>query len=93
VPTDTIVQFMPSSACAVVHPREGLALPGVQLAFIQALTRHWATDYDWRRCEAQLNAHPQGEGRIDRAEVQLASRGRLPDAAFCKKIEEYWAST
>ena len=26
---------------------------GVQLAFIQALARYWATDYDWRRCEAQ----------------------------------------
>jgi hypothetical protein len=27
---------------------------GVQLAFIQALARYWATEYDWRRCEAQL---------------------------------------
>ena len=26
---------------------------GVQLAFIQALAQYWATDYDWRRCEAQ----------------------------------------
>jgi hypothetical protein len=24
---------------------------GVQLDFIQALARYWATDYDWRRCE------------------------------------------
>jgi pimeloyl-ACP methyl ester carboxylesterase len=32
---------------------------GVQLDFIQALARYWATDYDWRRCEAQLNSHPQ----------------------------------
>ena len=32
---------------------------GVQLAFIQALARYWATDYNWRRCEAQLNSHPQ----------------------------------
>ena len=26
---------------------------GVQLAFMQALAQYWATDYDWRRCEAQ----------------------------------------
>ena len=25
---------------------------GVQLAVIQALARYWATDYNWRRCEA-----------------------------------------
>src|SRR5262245_10873373 len=31
---------------------------GVQLATTQALARFWATEYDWRRCEAQLNAYP-----------------------------------
>jgi Epoxide hydrolase N terminus len=29
---------------------------GVQLATIQALARYWATDYDFRRFEARLNA-------------------------------------
>ena len=29
---------------------------GVQLATIQELARYWATDYDWRACEAKLNA-------------------------------------
>ena len=32
---------------------------GVQLATIQELARYWATDYDWRTCEAKLNALPQ----------------------------------
>ena len=32
---------------------------GVQLATIQELARYWATDYDWRKCEAKLNALPQ----------------------------------
>ena len=27
---------------------------GVQLAFIQALARYWATEYDWRKVEAQI---------------------------------------
>src|SRR3712207_8138436 len=32
---------------------------GVQLATIEELARYWATDYDWRACEARLNALPQ----------------------------------
>ena len=32
---------------------------GVPLAMIQELARYWATDYDWRKCEAKLNALPQ----------------------------------
>src|SRR5262245_31794858 len=31
---------------------------GVQLATMQALVRHWSTDYDWRKIEAKLNALP-----------------------------------
>ena len=29
---------------------------GVQLALMQDLARYWATEYDWRKCEARLNA-------------------------------------
>jgi hypothetical protein len=32
------------------------ASQGVQLATIQALARYWATEYDWRKIEAKLNA-------------------------------------
>ena len=35
------------------------ATQGVQLATTQALARYWATEYDWRKCEARLNALPQ----------------------------------
>jgi pimeloyl-ACP methyl ester carboxylesterase len=38
---------------------------GVQLATIQELARYWATDYDWRACEAKLNALPQFTTEID----------------------------
>jgi pimeloyl-ACP methyl ester carboxylesterase len=38
---------------------------GVQLATIRELARHWASDYDWRRCEARLNALPQFTTEID----------------------------
>ncbi|KAI5921456.1 microsomal epoxide hydrolase [Camillea tinctor] len=37
---------------------------GTPLADVQRLTRHWATDYDWRRAEAALNEFPQFETDI-----------------------------
>src|SRR5689334_6972523 len=38
---------------------------GVQLAMLQELARYWAADYDWRACEARLNALPQFTTEID----------------------------
>ncbi|MBV9703975.1 MAG: epoxide hydrolase N-terminal domain-containing protein, partial [Methylobacteriaceae bacterium] len=32
---------------------------GMPLAMMEDLARYWASDYDWRRCEAKLNALPQ----------------------------------
>ena len=42
---------------------------GVQLATIQELTRYWTTDYDWRACEARLNALPQFKTEIDGVDI------------------------
>jgi pimeloyl-ACP methyl ester carboxylesterase len=44
---------------------------GVQLAPIQELARYWATDYDWRACEARLNALPQFKTEIDGVNVHF----------------------
>jgi pimeloyl-ACP methyl ester carboxylesterase len=44
---------------------------GVQLATLQALARYWATEYDWRRCEARLNALPQFTTEIDGVDVHF----------------------
>jgi pimeloyl-ACP methyl ester carboxylesterase len=44
---------------------------GVQLATIQALARYWGTDYDWRRCEARLNALPQFTTEIDGVDIHF----------------------
>ncbi|MCI0745832.1 MAG: epoxide hydrolase 1 [Verrucomicrobia subdivision 3 bacterium] len=38
---------------------------GVQLATMKKLARYWATDYDWRKIEAKLNALPQFITKID----------------------------
>jgi pimeloyl-ACP methyl ester carboxylesterase len=44
---------------------------GVQLATLQALARYWAGEYDWRRCEARLNALPQFTTEIDGVEIHF----------------------
>jgi pimeloyl-ACP methyl ester carboxylesterase len=44
---------------------------GVPLDMIQDLARHWATDYDWRGCEARLNALPQFVTEIDGLDVHF----------------------
>src|SRR5688572_6838954 len=38
---------------------------GVPLATIRKLAQYWATDYDWRKAEAKLNALPQFITEID----------------------------
>ena len=44
---------------------------GVQSATLQALARYWTSDYDWRRCEAKLNALPQFTTRIDGVDIHF----------------------
>jgi pimeloyl-ACP methyl ester carboxylesterase len=44
---------------------------GVPLATVQELARHWATDHDWRRCEAKLNALPQFMTEIDGLDIHF----------------------
>src|SRR5919109_3649979 len=44
---------------------------GVQLATIQELARYWATAYDWRKCEAKLNALPQFMTEIDGLDIHF----------------------
>ena len=44
---------------------------GVQLATIQELARYWTTDYDWRACEARLNALPQFKTEIGGVDIHF----------------------
>ncbi|HET9581576.1 MAG TPA: epoxide hydrolase [Gemmatimonadota bacterium] len=54
---------------------------GVQLATLQELARYWMTDYDWRACEARLNALPQFTTEIDGVEIHFIHvRSRHEDA-------------
>ncbi len=44
---------------------------GVQLATTEELVRYWGTDYDWRACEAKLNALPQFKTEIDGVDIHF----------------------
>jgi pimeloyl-ACP methyl ester carboxylesterase len=44
---------------------------GVPLALMQELARHWATDYDWRKVEAQLHALPQFITEIEGLDIHF----------------------
>jgi len=44
---------------------------GVQLATMRELARYWTTDYDWRACEARLNALPQFTTEIDGVDIHF----------------------
>ena len=54
---------------------------GVPLATMQELARYWATEHDWRRCEAHLNALPNFLTEIDGLDIHFIHvRSRHEDA-------------
>src|SRR5579862_9570183 len=54
---------------------------GVQLDTVQKLAHYWATDYDWRKCEARLNALPQFITNIDGVDIHFIHvRSKHPNA-------------
>ncbi|WP_329242694.1 epoxide hydrolase [Actinoallomurus sp. NBC_01490] len=68
------------------HTRWPDAIPGMDwddgtdLAFLQRLTEHWRTDFDWRAQEARLNALPQFSAELDGVGVHFVhQRGTGPD--------------
>jgi pimeloyl-ACP methyl ester carboxylesterase len=57
------------------------ASQGVQLATTQQLARYWATNYDWRKCQARLNALPQFMTNIDGLDIHFIHvRSKLANA-------------
>src|SRR5262245_62022532 len=54
---------------------------GVQLATLRELARYWATDHDWRKTEAKLNALPQFITSIDGLDIHFIHvKSRHPNA-------------
>jgi pimeloyl-ACP methyl ester carboxylesterase len=66
------------------------ASQGVQLATIQALARYWATEYDWRTCEAKLNALPQFITEIDGLDIHFIHVRSTHDNALPLIVTHGW---
>jgi pimeloyl-ACP methyl ester carboxylesterase len=73
VPEEDLVDLRRRIAATQWPERETVAdeSQGVQLATIQELARYWATDYDWRKAEARLNALPQFITEIDGLDIHF----------------------
>ena len=44
---------------------------GIPLAYLQEVCEYWASDYDWRRCEAAINARPNFITAIDGLDIHF----------------------
>jgi pimeloyl-ACP methyl ester carboxylesterase len=63
---------------------------GVQLETVRELARYWATDYDWRRCEAELNALPQFVTEIDGLDIHFIHVRSQHDDALPLVVNHGW---
>jgi len=66
------------------------ATQGVQLATTQALARYWAEQYDWRKCEARLNALPQFITEIDGLDIHFLHVRSKHDSALPMIVTHGW---
>jgi len=66
------------------------ASQGVQLATTQALARYWGTDYDWRKCEAKLNALPQFMTEIDGLDIHFIHVRSIHENALPLIVTHGW---
>ena len=73
VPDEALTEMRRRIAATVWPDRETVpdSSQGVPLATMQELARYWATDYDWRTCEARLQALPQFTTEIDGLEIHF----------------------
>jgi pimeloyl-ACP methyl ester carboxylesterase len=66
---------------------------GVPLAPLQDLARYWATDYDWRKCEAKLNALPQFLTEIDGLDIHFIHVRSKHEGALPVIVSHGWPSS
>jgi pimeloyl-ACP methyl ester carboxylesterase len=63
---------------------------GVQLATLRELARYWTTEYDWRKCEARLNALPQFTTQIDGVGIHFIHVGSRHEDAMPLIMTHGW---
>ena len=83
IPDEALADLRRRIAATKWPERESVsdATQGVQLATMQKLAHYWATDYDWRKVEARLNALPQFVTTIDGLDIHFIHvRSKHPNA-------------
>jgi epoxide hydrolase-like protein len=83
IPEEALVDLRSRIAATRWPEKEPVADPsqGVQLATMQKLAHYWETGYDWRKCEAKLNALPQFVTTIDGVDIHFIHvRSKVPNA-------------
>src|SRR6476646_7864844 len=63
---------------------------GVPLATVQKLANYWATDYDWRKCEARLKALPHFITEIDGLDIHFIHVRSKHDNALPLIVTHGW---
>src|SRR5262249_34551738 len=63
---------------------------GVPLATIEKLAQYWGKEYDWRRCEARLNAVPQFITEIDGLDIHFIHVRSKHDHALPLIVTHGW---
>ena len=73
IPEEALVDLRRRIAATQWPDKETVAdhSQGVPLATMQELARYWATEYDWRKAEARLNALPQFITEIDGLDIHF----------------------
>jgi pimeloyl-ACP methyl ester carboxylesterase len=63
---------------------------GVQMSTMQTLTSYWATEHDWRKCEARLNALPQFKTELDSIDIHFIHLKAKYEGALALVITHGW---
>ncbi len=63
---------------------------GVPLATMQTLARYWGSEYDWRQCEARLNALPHFITEIDGLDIHFIHVRSKHDNALPLIVTHGW---
>jgi pimeloyl-ACP methyl ester carboxylesterase len=92
VPKEGIVNLRERLMMTRWPDRETVADPsqGVQLAIMQELARYWATEHDWRKVEAKLNALPQFITEIDGLDIHFIHVRSKHDNALPMIVTHGW---
>jgi pimeloyl-ACP methyl ester carboxylesterase len=92
VPEEALVDLRQRVKATKWPERETVKDPsqGVQLATMQQLARYWATEHDWRKIEAKLNALPQFITEIDGLDIHFIHVRSKHDNALPMIVTHGW---